>query len=264
LKAHLLQMDIAWEDREANFAKVRDMLDQVIPAPGDLIVLPEMFDSGFSLNTERTADSQNVTAHFLLDLAREHQVVVHGGRTVLPTGSETGQSGHPKAENRAFIARPDGSSIEYAKIHPFSFGREHERFQGGSTVLTFPWTVGETSLTVCPAVCYDLRFPELFREGLRQGAEVFVLGANWPAARHEHWRALLIARAIENQAYVIGVNRCGSDPHLEYAGGSMAIDPRGRILAELDDTEQQASVEIDPAVLRSWREDFPAWRDRRL
>jgi predicted amidohydrolase len=226
-----------------------------------------MFDSGFSLNTEITADSQNVTAHFLLDLAREHQVLVHGARTVIPEqtpDTEIGDSGHPKAENRALIARPDGTSLEYAKIHPFSFGREHERFRGGREVTTFPWEVGEASLTICPAVCYDLRFPELFRRGLQQGAEMFVLGANWPSARQHHWRTLLIARAIENQAFVIGVNRCGSDPHLDYSGGSMALGPKGEILAELGDEERIESVEIDPEKLRSWRGEFPAWRDARL
>jgi predicted amidohydrolase len=124
--------------------------------------------------------------------------------------------------------------------------------------------VGEASLTICPAVCYDLRFPELFRRGLQQGAEMFVLGANWPSARQHHWRTLLIARAIENQAFVIGVNRCGSDPHLDYSGGSMALGPKGEILAELGDEERIESVEIDPEKLRSWRGEFPAWRDARL
>jgi omega-amidase len=99
---------------------------------------------------------------------------------------------------------------EYAKVHPFTFGREPEAFEGGDGVVTYAWG----GLTVCPAVCYDLRFPELFRHGLMRGAEVFCLGANWPDARQAHWRALAMARAIENQAFVLAVNRVGRDPHL--------------------------------------------------
>src|SRR5690606_23399722 len=121
-----------------------------------------------------------------------------------------------------------------------------------------------TTLTICPAICYDLRFPELFRIGLGMGAEAFCLGANWPQARQNHWRALAIARAIENQAFVFALNRTGADPHLQYGGGSIAVGPKGEILGELGDEEQVLSVEVDPEVVHAWRREFPAWRDLRL
>ncbi len=255
MKAHLFQLDLAWEDREANFRLVERAAGSAEIHAGDLIVLPELFDSGFSLTTARTADAGGATLRFLLDLAGRLGVTVHGSRTV-----SEGDRGS-KATNRATIAGPSGRLLcEYAKIHPFTFGREPEAFDGGDSIETYGWN----GLTVCPAVCYDLRFPELFRIGLGRGAEVFVLGANWPAARQGHWRALALARAIENQAFVLAVNRTGSDPHLAYAGGTIAVDPKGEILGELGDEPGVLSVEVDPERVREWRSVFPAWRDMKL
>lgn len=263
MRAHLVQLDSVWEDRLANHARVRELLSAHAGEiqPGDLAVLPEMFDTGFSFNLEVTADSDGRTLAFLQTLARELQITLHGSRTVIgPDG---------RGRNRASVIGPDGAvRCEYDKIHPFSFGRECERFTGGDAVTTYSWqssTPGrEGSIVVCPAICYDLRFPELFRMGLRQGAEMFVIGANWPLPRKTHREVLSIARAIENQAYVLAVNRAGRDPFLEYAGGSMAIDPKGEVIARMDEREGVLSVEIDPARVRSWREQFPATRDIRL
>lgn len=256
MRAHLVQLDIAWEDHAANHARVRELLAPV--APGDLVVLPEMFDTGFSMNTERTAPHADDTLAFLADLARDLGATIQGGRTVVAAP-------HHLAHNRAPVLGPDGRLLaEYTKIHPFSYGKEHERFEGGTEVLTYDWHAGTDTLRVCPAICYDLRFPELFRRGLRLGAEVFAIGANWPAARAHHWRALLIARAIENQAVVLGVNRTGRDPSLAYAGGSLAVASTGEILGELGEREAVLSLDIDPAAIRGWRERFPAWRDARL
>lgn len=254
MRAHLVQMNIAWEDRHKNFAQANVLLEKAKPDPGDLIVLPEMFDSGFSLNTHRTTDLGGETLEFLRSLARDTACTVQGGRTLTGDG--------PLAVNTAPVHAPDGSLLtEYAKIHPFSFGREPEAFRGGSEITTYPWEHGSEQLTVCPAICYDLRFPELFRLGLLAGAQVFAIGANWPAPRTEHWRALLIARAIENQAYVLGVNRTGSDPHLDYKGNTIAVGPKGNVLGELSDQEAVLSVGIDPGMVTEWRTTFPAWRD---
>jgi len=259
MQAHLVQLDIAWEDRGANIRRVHELLVGVAINSGDLVVLPELFDSGFSLNIEATSDAAGATAAALADLAKGHGVTVHGSRTIIgPDG---------KGRNQAFIVGPDGSTLtQYDKVHPFSFGREPERFTGGAEVVTYRWAEAQQgaegpSLLVCPAVCYDLRFPELFRAGLGLGAECFVLGANWPQERAGHWRALLIARAIENQAFVIGVNRAGADPHLRYAGGSMVIDPMGEVLLEMGSSEGVGSLRIDPERVRAWRERFPAWKD---
>lgn len=259
MRAHLIQMDIVWENRQENYAIVHRLLGSTRINPGDLLVLPEMFDSGFSLHTDITNDRAGQTAGFLRRLALETGCTVQGGRTVLGPGEE-------KATNRATVFDAGGSVlVDYSKIHPFSFGREPEAFRGGDEVVTYNWHgPGRESLAVCPAICYDLRFPELFRRGLAMGAEVFALGANFPAARQSHWRALAIARAIENQAFFLAVNRTGNDPHVAYAGGSIAVGPKGEILGELGDEEAVLSAEIDPDAVRSWREQFLCWRDIRL
>lgn len=264
MRAHLVQMNIEWEDHDANFGRVDGLLRGADVVRGDLVLLPEMFSSGFSLNTGTTADRGGVVLGYLRGLATRLGAWVQGGRTVLAVGAA-------KATNEAPVIDPAGRLVcSYAKIHPFWFGREPERFVGGSDVMTYGWGgasgdgSGEAAMTVCPAICYDLRFPELFRRGLAMGAECFAIGANWPDARQAHWRALLVARAIENQAVVLGVNRTGSDPHLSYAGGSIAVGARGEVLGELGDEEAVLSVEVEAAVVRGWRETFPAWRDVRL
>ncbi len=255
MRAHLFQYDIAWEDPERNHSLVESLVADADVRPGDFLLLPEMFDTGFSLNIERTFDRDGSSRGFLARLAQSTGCWVQASLTIV--GDDE------RGRNRALVFAPAGSQVaQYDKIHPFTFGREGERFTGGHDVTTFRWGDEDRGLIVCPAICYDLRFPELFREGLSQGAEVIAIGANWPSARHEHWRLLLRARAIENQSYVLAVNRCGSDPHLSYLGGSAAIDPMGETIAEAGDESCVLSVEVDPKAVREWREQFPAWRDR--
>jgi len=258
MQAHLIQMDILWEDRSANHAVVERMLDGVDVRPGDLIVLPELFDIGFTLNLDVAPDADGSTLRFLLGLADDLGVTIHGSRAVRPCDCD-------KALNTVCVVAPgDRLLCDYAKVHPFSYGREGECYKGGERVETYLWASGTDTLTVCPAVCYDLRFPELFRRGVRQGAEVFAIGANWPGVRQHHWRTLLLARAIENQAYVLGVNRCGNDPHLAYAGGTIAVSPKGEVVGELGDQPGVLTVQLDPGAVRAWRKEFPALRDMRL
>ncbi len=252
-------MDLAWEDRPENHRRLTRLLEGVpgLKGSGDLVAVPELFDTGFSFNLKVTADTDGLTLGFLCECARRFGITLQGSRTVIgPDG---------RGRNRATVVGSDGTVlVEYDKIHPFSFGRESEFFTGGSAVVTYPWTVGRETLTVCPAICYDLRFPELFRMGMKQGAEMFVLGANWPAPRKVHRRVLSIARAIENQAFMLSVNRAGRDPHLEYAGESIAVGPTGEVVGEAGVAEEVLTVEIDPGAVRSWREKFPAWRDVKL
>lgn len=258
-RVHLVQFDIVWEDKEANYGRVEALLGEAGVRRGDLVVLPELFDTGFSFRLERTVDD-GATRAFLRDLASRLGATVHGSLTAL--GDDE------RGRNRVVAVGPDGAVLaEYDKIHPFSYGRETERFTGGEETAAYDWRWGaddDASLRIGCAVCYDLRFPELFRAEMLAGAQAFALGANWPAPRAAHWRALAIARAIENQAFVFAVNRCGADPHLAYAGGSICVDPQGAVLAEAGDEERVVSVEIDSAALRAWRDEFPAWRDARL
>jgi len=262
VNAYLIQTDIAWEDPTENFARVEAHLAEYSPQAGDLILLPEMFATGFSLNNDRTTPHADTILQWLTDLARRTGAYVQGGRTVAVPGDAL-------AENRAPVLSPEGKLLgEYAKIHPFGFGREPEAIRGGHETLCWDWCLdrggSEQRLRVGVGICYDLRFPELFRRLMLDGAEVFTVGANWPAARKGHWRALAIARAIENQAFMLAVNRCGSDPHLEYAGGTIAISPTGEILGELGDTQGVLCVEIDPKSVHEWRATFPGLRDVKM
>ncbi|MBS0196073.1 MAG: carbon-nitrogen family hydrolase [Planctomycetes bacterium] len=257
MKAHLVQLDIAWEDAQANFEAVRRLLDRAPISKGDFVLLPEMFDTGFSFNTSKTVDVSGRTISFLRHLASDVGCVVQGGRTIAAQGSHA-------ARNVMSVVSPEGALLcEYTKVHPFQ--REAERFEAGGLVETFRLPIGATQpLTISPAICYDLRFPELFRFAMLKGAEAFSLGACWPVARAHHWRALLIARAIENQAMVIGVNRCGRDPMLQYGGGSIAVGPKGDVLGELNDSPGVLSIDIDAEGIRQWRSAFSAIKDARL
>jgi predicted amidohydrolase len=250
MNAVLVQLDIAWENKPANFTRVRELLAANPPRSGSLIVLPEMFATGFSfdLNVTRQAEPPECD-EFLASLAMEFDSCVIGG--VVSAGSDG------RAYNEAVGFGPDGLRRRFAKLHPFR--REHTVHAPGGEVVTFPWNGFE----VAPLVCYDLRFPESFRSAVRMGATLMVVIANWPSARVEHWITLLRARAIENQAYVIGVNRCGRDPELVYPGRSLVVDPQGNVLADAGDGEKVVTAELDPAVVASWREDFPALRDAR-
>ncbi len=264
MRAHLVQMDIAWHDKQRNYATAAALLDAADVAAGDLVVLPEMFDTGFSWDTALTADKDGGTLAFLSGLADDLGCCVIGGRTVLRCDCA-------KARNVVSALGPGDTLLaEYAKIHLFPLGEEPKHIEAGRDLVTFRWpsraddTAGDEGLLVCPVICYDLRFPELFREGLRMGAEMFIVPACWLEGRHAHWRALLVARAIENQAYVLGVNRTGEDPNARYLGGSVAIGPRGDVIGELQEPQGVLSVPIDANQVRGWRRKFPAWKDARF
>lgn len=255
MKVHLVQLDIAWEDKDTNHTRVRDLLLDTQPDSGDLVILPELFDVGFSLNTDIAIDQEKQTQRFLQQISNETGCIIHGSRALASSEPDL-------AINCATICAPGHSNpiCEYAKVHPFSYGRETESYTGGSEIKLYNWD----DLAVCPSICYDLRFPELYRLAVKQGACVFAHGANWPATRQKHWRTLNIARAIENQSFVFAVNRCGNDPYLPYAGGSLAIDPKGEVLLELGADETVGSVQIDTSLLAGWRSDFPALKDIKL
>ncbi len=160
--------------------------------------------------------------------------------------------------NLSLLFDPDGKNpAEYQKVHPFTYGGEHRYFSGGNRLSTFAWQ----AFTVAPTICYDLRFPEIYRAGLARGAQLFTVQANWPEARQSHWQALLRARAIENQAYVAGVNCVGRQAHLAFAGGSCLFSPQGELVAEAGAEETVLEADIDAKEVISWRNHFPAVRD---
>jgi predicted amidohydrolase len=251
MNVHLVQINSVWEDRSANHAKARQLIAGASPQPGSLIILPETFSTGFSMNLAVTAEPANgPTEQFLREMAAQYQSCVIGG---VVTSTEDG-----RGMNQALALSPDGTVLaRYTKNYPFSLGGEDQAHLAGTEVSLFEWQ----GLRIAPLICYDLRFPELARTAVRAGAEVLVFIAAWPVKRINHWITLLQARAIENLAYVVGVNRCGTDPEFTYTGRSLVVDPHGLIIADAAEQERVISARIEPAVLRDWRTQFPALRD---
>ena len=245
-----VQLDIAWEDKATNHTEIERMLGEADISPGAFVLLPELGDTGFSFNLDRIVDKRSLV--WGQALARRLRIWLQIGY------AQRGPDG--RGRNCAAIISPEGDHLgTYEKVHPFTYGRETDYYGSGGHLLIRSCA----GAAVCPLICYDLRFPELFRIGSAAGAEIVTLGANWPQARQAHWRALLIARAIENQAYVVGANRVGADPHLRYAGGSIIVSPTGEILAEADSEPVVLRADLNLTALRQWREQFPALRDVR-
>jgi len=247
------QTDIRWEDKEANHKNVSALLAKASPPADSLIVLPEMFATGFSMNVSEIAENENrMTQDFLSSLAVDFKAFVLGG---IVTRHSDG-----RGLNQAVIYTPSGEELaRYSKLHPFSYAGETEYYAPGSGIETFTCD----NFLVAPFICYDLRFPEAFRMAARKGAQVLVIIANWPAPREAHWRCLLKARAIENQAFVIGINRCGTDPNNTYSGRSQIIDPRGAVIADAGSGEGWIEAELDIEELLTYRREFPALADMR-
>ena len=252
MRVAAIQHDIAWEDRAATLARLEPQLRAAAAAGARLVVLPEMFPTGFSMEPERVAEPEGgPTTDWALVQAAELNVWLAGSVPIKPAGG-----GRPV--NRLLIAGPGGELHHYDKIHPFTYSGEHEHYAAGTSRIT----VDVDGVRVTPFVCYDLRFADEFWAEA-QGTDCYVVVANWPAARRAHWQALLVARAIENQAYVVGVNRVGEGGGLTYAGDSRIVDPLGEILTGGAGGETILLAEVDPDVVAATRKRFPFLADRR-
>jgi predicted amidohydrolase len=250
-----LQFEIAWENKPANFATVRRLLKEAAPEPNSLVVLPEMFATGFSMNVDAVAEAYGgETEKFLAATAREHGVCLLAGAAM------RGRDG--RARNKALAFSPKGELIVfYAKMRPFTPGGEANHYVAGTKPVAFDWD----DWKITPFICYDLRFPEIFRAAAAvHRPELFAVIANFPAKRIEHWVALLRARAIENQACVVGVNRIGNDPYYSYSGRSLICDPLGDVLADAGEGEGCIRARLDLEGLRKYREGLPFLADMKM
>jgi predicted amidohydrolase len=251
MQVAIIQMDIQWLNKPANHAKVQRVVEESQPSPGTLVVLPEMFATGFSMDVQAAASDANASVNLLSHLARSHRVWVVGGLAAV------GESA-AKGRNQAVFCNPSGEQVgQYTKRHPMTPADEHLSYDAGDAIVTWPIE----DAVVSPSICYDLRFPEDYRQAAARGAEVFVCIANFPSVREHHWVTLLQARAIENQAYVVACNRTGSDPKLAYPGRSMVVDPYGKIIADAGDREGVLTATLDLSDLREYRTRFPVLRD---
>ncbi len=257
-----LQTDIVWENPPANFERLRPWIRAAAGAGARLLVLPEMFSVGFSMSTEQISEpTGGPSTRFLLEEAANHKIWLAGSLPEIPQNTDTLAEVDP-ADTRPFntlvVASPDGELYRYRKIHPFSAAREDEHYQAGTS---FTHVVID-GLRLTLFICYDLRFADEFWATAHE-TDVYVVVASWPEARRHHWVTLLAARAIENQAYVVGVNRVGVGGKLNYKGDSRIIDPTGEVLSAAAEKETLLLAEVDAEVVRQARQTFPFLRDRR-
>jgi predicted amidohydrolase len=247
-----IQHDIVWEDPCANFEHLAPLIADAAGRGAHLVVATEMFSTGFSMHTERTSEPPDgASVRFLSEQARLHGIVVCAS-----VPERVGDD--PRPFNQLVVAAPDGATHRYAKRHPFSFGREDQHFASGDEFLTVPID----DVRCAFFVCYDLRFADDFW-ALAPTTDCYVIPANWPASRREHWLTLLRARAIENQAYVVGVNRVGRGGKLDYVGDSVIIDPFGEICVQAGSTEEIITADVDSARVAQVRAEYPFLQDRR-
>jgi predicted amidohydrolase len=247
-----IQHDIVWEDPDANFARLAPRIAGAAGAGARLVVLTEMYATGFSMATEKTAEPVGgPSTRFLVEQAAQHDVWIAASLPEQPDDVDT-------PFNTLVFAGPDGTTHRYRKIHPFTYSGEDEHFSAGSDHVS----VDVDGLRVTLFVCYDLRFADEFW-ATAVGTDVYVVPANWPGARRSHWSALLRARAIENQAYVVGINRVGHGGGLDYTGDSAIVDPMGETLVAAAGEEATIVTEVSADRVAEVRDAYRFLQDRR-
>lgn len=252
MKVAIIQFDIAWENKEANFKKVNDLATEIRNKNIDLIILPELFATGYTMNSMTLAEMPTgKTAKFLSSLATKYKVNVLG--SYIKKTSE-------KPQNAAVIFNKSGKQIQsYSKIHLPSFTNENKYFKRGHKIATFEINNKKFGI----AICYDLRFPELFRKLTEKDVECTAVIASWPIERIDHWDQLLKARAIENQMHIIGVNRVGKSPMGKYPGHSVFIDPMGKIIKSTKANKEEVMIcDVDFDLVAKSRKKLPIIQDR--
>ena len=250
LRITTVQSVIHWENIDANLDHFSNKISH-LKNQTDVVVLPEMFTTGFSMNPSTLAESMTgKTMKWLTKQAKKINAVITGSFIAEDNG---------KYYNRLVWMYPNGTYEIYDKRHLFTLAKEHENYESGTRKLIIEWK----GWKICPLICYDLRFPVWARNV--EGYDLLLYTANWPTARSNAWKTLLEARAIENQCYVVGVNRVGNDGSgLEYAGDSSVIDFGGKVLQRASDIEQVATVEISKSTMEKFRKKLNFLGDRDL
>ncbi len=247
-----IQHDIVWEDKEKNFTNLRPLISQAAEKGPDLIILTELFSTGFSMNTEMISEgTDGPSISFLMNEAERTGVPICGSVPAMAKGQT-------KPHNFLVVAYPDNSMESYAKKHLFTFAAEDNHYLPGQKTLTLNIAGTEVSFFIC----FDLRFAPDFWD-LAPRTDLYVVIANWPESRAHHWKSLLTARAIENQAYVMGVNRVGSGDGIRYSGDSLLIDPLGAEVVVANSNLTEILIgEVSPSVVSEVRSEYPFLDDR--
>lgn len=239
----LVQCELAWEQPAENRKHLIHLLDD-LASETDLVVFPEMFATGFSMQVEKCAEAMDgESVQWMKQLAADRRLVVAGSLMIRE---------HGNFFNRFIFVYPEGKMEYYDKRHLFSMGEEHLHFTGGQTRKL----IQIKSFRILPQVCYDLRFPVFSRN--RQDYDLLINTANWPAPRREAWQTLLKARAIENQSYVAGINRIGRDANgINYVGDTCFVDPKGKVMVAAEDKKEQIiTAKLSKDSLERFRNNF--------
>lgn len=255
IKVALAQFDIQFADPQANRQRVVDLTTKAAAGGADVVVFPEMWNTGYALDQlTRLADQNGQTTKELFEhLALQYQIGIVGGSVAVKEGKNF--------YNRTLVVDPLGQVVgQYDKVHLFRLMNEHRYLQAGNRENYFR-LAGVPSASF---ICYDLRFPEWIRTVARHGATVLYFPAEWPAVRIPQWEIMLKARAIENQAFVVAVNRVGDDPDNHYNGHSLVIDPLGNVLTTAGETDGITYAKLDLDQLTAVRGPIPVFADRRL
>ena len=252
MKVGLIQYNPIWEDKKANQRKLEGFLKNRAKDTS-LLIFPEMSLTGFTMSSQKYAEDLNgETTHFFQTLARKHGCHVIAGLI---------ESATPLPFNSLIHVLPNGTvSTKYRKMHTIPVYDENIHYQNGAA----PAFTSIGDFTYGLSICFDLRFPELYRSYLDQNVTAFINIANWPAVRSYHWESLLRARAIENQCYVIGVNRVGEGNGITYRGGSVVFDPLGEQLCHCSDKEGLFNTELEIDLVTETRRSFPVLDSRTI
>jgi predicted amidohydrolase len=241
-----------WGDRDANFAQIAPLVATAVQSGATFVLLTEMFSTGFVVNRSDIGEPEGgPSSQFLSQMATQHKIWIGGSCPEVTTDD-------PRPFNSFVLVSPHGEQHRYHKIHPFTFGGEDTYFRAGEKFVT----VNVDGVRVTLFVCYDLRFADEFW-ATAANTDVYLVPGNWPASRREHWMALLRARAIENQAFVIGCNRVGTGGGLEYAGDSRIINPLGEIIEEAGNESIILYANVSAEEVQTVRTTFRFMQDRR-
>lgn len=254
MKIGIVQTDIAWSNPTANIARVEELI--AASETADLYILPEMWSTGFVIEAQEVAqtEEQSVALKWMIDTAAQRGCAISGSLVIAENG---------KYYNRHYFVTPNGIAARYNKRHLFRLGGETKRFTAGVERVVVDWQGVKFLLQTC----YDIRFPIFSRNSLTENGydyDALIYVANFPTAREAVWRTLSAARAIENEAFVVAVNRTGSDPYCSYSGGSVLWDSFGEVVAQCGQSETIVVTEIDTKELKERRKRFPTLRDADL
>jgi predicted amidohydrolase len=246
----IAQMDIIWEDSNKNMKKIQDFIKKASKNKVDLILFPEMALTGFTMDLNKLLLLEKEIINWIKKVARNNNINIGLGFAIKVD---------EKGKNKYIMVSKDGQILAmYTKMHPFSYSGEEKKYHSGDGICVCK--INEFQIT--PFICYDLRFPEIFQMASKE-AQIITVAANWPKEREEHWITLLKARAIENQCYIIGINRVGLDDVLEYNGASIFVSPSGEILNEVNSEEILIMEDLEIKKIKQVKDKFDIKKDRR-